>query len=133
MKISHSESIPTRTLTSFRPNPPPALPEILQDNLKETHQYESCPISFEVTAKGIPKPEATWLHDGKPLKADGRIKIVETGDLYRLDITEVKLEDKGEYKVIVKNHQGEQVRQGVLSVSRKYFACDERSTTTTII
>lgn len=95
------------------------MPEIQQDNLKETHQFESCPITFEVVATGIPKPEATWLHDGKPLKADGRIKIVETGDLYKLDITDVKLEDKGAYKLILKNAQGEQMRQGVLSVSRK--------------
>lgn len=97
-----------------------ALPEILQDNFKESHQYESCPISFECTAQGIPKPEATWLHNGQPLKADARIKIIEQGELYKLDITEVKLEDKGEYKVIIKNQLGEQQRSGVLSVSRKY-------------
>lgn len=72
-----------------------------------------------MTAQGIPKPEATWLHDGKPLKADGRIKIIEQGDLYKLDITDVRLDDKGEYKVIIKNQLGEQQRQGVLSVSRK--------------
>lgn len=108
------------TKTMFATTTLAALPEILQDNFKESHQYESCPISFEVTAQGIPKPEATWLHDGKPLKADGRIKIIEQGDLYKLDITEVKLDDKGEYKVIVKNQLGEQQRQGVLSVSRKF-------------
>lgn len=95
------------------------MPKILQDNLKETHQFESCPITFEVIAQGIPKPEAQWLHNGQPLKADARVKIVESGDVYKLDITEVKLEDKGDYKVIIKNQQGEQMRQGVLSVSRE--------------
>lgn len=97
-----------------------AIPEIIKEDIKDTHVYESTPISFEVTAQGIPKPEATWLHDGKPMKADGRVKIVEDGDKYRLDITDVKMEDKGEYKVIIKNKLGEKTKQGVLSVSCKF-------------
>lgn len=96
-----------------------AIPEILKEDIKDTHVYESTPIAFEVTAQGIPKPEAQWLHDGKPIKADGRIKIIEDGNLYKLDITDVKLEDKGEYKVIIKNKLGEKTKHGVLSVSRK--------------
>lgn len=98
-----------------------AIPEILSEDIKDTHVYESTPISFEVTAQGIPKPEAQWLHDGKPIKADSRVKIIEDGNKYKLDITDVKLEDKGEYKVIIKNKLGEKVKQGVLSVSRKFL------------
>lgn len=95
------------------------MPEISTGDIKDKHQYESCPISFEVVAQGIPKPEAQWLHNGKPMKADSRIKIVEDGNKYKLDITEVKLGDEGEYKVIIKNKLGEKAQQAVLSVSRK--------------
>lgn len=74
-----------------------------------------------MVAQGIPKPEAQWLHNNKPMKADSRIKIVEEGNKYKLDITEVKLGDEGEYKVIIKNKLGEKAQQAVLSVSRKYL------------
>ncbi|XP_037043462.1 obscurin isoform X3 [Bradysia coprophila] len=93
------------------------LPEISTGDIKDKHQYESCPISFEVVAQGIPKPEAQWLHNGQPMKADSRVKIVEDGNKYKLDITEVKLGDEGEYKVIIKNKLGEKAQQAVLSVS----------------
>lgn len=96
-----------------------AVPEILSDNFKDQHQFESCPIHLEVVAQGIPKPEATWLHDGKPIKADGRVKIVEDGQLYKLDITEVQLADKGDYKLIIKNQLGELTKQAQLTVSGK--------------
>lgn len=109
-----------------------AIPEILSEDIKDTHVYESTPISFEVTAQGIPKPEAQWLHDGKPIKADSRVKIIEDGNKYKLDITDVKLEDKGEYKVIIKNKLGEKVKQGVLSVSRKCLQLVFRIKTETI-
>lgn len=107
-----------------------ALPEISTGDIKDKHQYESCPISFEVVAQGIPKPEAQWLHNGKPMKADSRVKIVEEGNKYKLDITEVKLGDEGEYKVIIKNKLGEKAQQAVLSVSRKciYFFIVRKAT-----
>lgn len=73
-----------------------------------------------MVAQGIPKPEATWLHDGQPLKADGRVKIVEDGQLYKLDITEVQPGDKGDYKLIIKNQLGELTKQAKLSVSSKW-------------
>ena len=54
------------------------------------------------------------------MKADSRVKIVEDGNKYKLDITEVKLGDEGEYKVIIKNKLGEKAQQAILSVSRKH-------------
>lgn len=93
----------------------------MKEDLKDTLVFESTPIAFEVTAQGIPKPEAQWLHDGKPVKGDSRVKITEEGDKYKIDITDVKMEDKGEYKVIIKNKIGEKSKQAVLSVTRKLF------------
>jgi len=74
-----------------------------------------------VEAHGTPKPEAIWYHNGVPLKADNRIKIIEEGDKYKLLITEVKLGDEGEYSVVVKNKLGEKKQTAILSVSRKFF------------
>lgn len=98
-----------------------AIPEILSSDIKDQHQYESCPISFEVTAQGIPKPEAQWLLNDKPIKADDHVKIVEDGNKYKLEIAEVKLSDKGNYRVIIKNKLGEKEQQAVLDVSRELF------------
>lgn len=97
------------------------MPEILASDIEDKHVYESCPISFEVTAQGIPRPEAQWLHNGNPIKADSRVKVIDDGKLYKLDITEAKLEDAGAYQIIVKNKVGEQTRKAQLSVSRKDF------------
>lgn len=72
-----------------------------------------------MVAQGIPKPEAQWLHNGKPIKADSRVKITEDGNKYKLEIAEVKLGDQGTYQVVVKNKLGEKAQQAVLDVSRK--------------
>lgn len=98
-----------------------ALPEILASDVKDKHVYESCPISFEVTAQGIPKPDAQWLHNGKPIKSDDRVKIIQEGNLYKLDIIEAKLGDAGSYQVSITNKLGEEVRKAELSVSREYL------------
>lgn len=72
-----------------------------------------------MVAQGIPKPEAQWLHNDKPIKADDRVKIIEDGNKYKLEIAEVKLGDEGNYKVIIKNKLGEKAQQAVLDVTRK--------------
>lgn len=97
------------------------MPEILASDIEDKHVYETCPISFEVTAQGIPRPDAQWLHDGKPIKGDSRVNVIEDGKLYKLDIVEAKLEDAGAYEVVIKNKLGEEVRKAKLNVSRKSF------------
>jgi hypothetical protein len=37
------------------------------------------PISYEIQARGIPKPEAEWLLNGTPVKGSDRIKISNDG------------------------------------------------------
>lgn len=73
-----------------------------------------------MTAQGIPKPDGQWLHNGKPVKSDDRVKIIQDGNLYKLDITEAKLEDAGSYQVSITNKLGEEVRKAELRVSREY-------------
>ncbi|XP_059609271.1 obscurin isoform X5 [Phlebotomus argentipes] len=93
------------------------VPEILSSDIKDHTVYESLPISYEISARGIPEPEANWMHEGKYVKEDGnRVKITKTGEKFKLDITEVKMEDQGEYKVVIHNKLGEKAQQAVLTV-----------------
>lgn len=78
------------------------------------------PISYEIEAKGIPRPEVTWLLNGTPIKADSRLKITDSGEKYKLDIVDVKMADQGEYKAVVKNRIGERVLTANLEVIRKF-------------
>lgn len=82
--------------------------------------YESLPISYEVSARGIPEPEAKWMHEGKPIAPEpGRIRITQDGEKFKLDIKEVKLEDQGEIKVVIVNKVGEVAEIAKLNVIRK--------------
>ncbi|XP_055686187.1 obscurin isoform X7 [Lutzomyia longipalpis] len=93
------------------------VPEILSSDIKDHTVYESLPISYEIQARGIPEPEANWMHEGKYVKEDGnRVKITKDGEKFKLNITEVKMEDQGEYKVVIHNKLGEKAQQAVLTV-----------------
>lgn len=78
------------------------------------------PISYEIEAKGIPRPEVTWLLNGTAIKADSRLKVTDSGEKYKLDIVDVKMADQGEYKAVVKNRIGERVLTANLEVIRKF-------------
>uniref|UniRef100_A0A1B0DPE4 Uncharacterized protein n=1 Tax=Phlebotomus papatasi TaxID=29031 RepID=A0A1B0DPE4_PHLPP len=94
-----------------------AVPEIISSDIKDHTVYESLPISYEISARGIPEPEAQWMHEGKYVKEDGnRVKITKDGEKFKLNITEVKMEDQGEYKVVIHNKLGEKAQQAVLTV-----------------
>lgn len=97
-----------------------AFPEILASDLKDQSVYESCPVSFEIIAQGIPKLEAQWTLNDKPLKADDHFDITEDGLKYKLSIADVKLTDAGQFKVVVKNKLGELSKECKLNVMRKY-------------
>lgn len=97
-----------------------AFPEILASDLKDQSVYESTPVKFEIVAQGIPKLEAQWTLNDKPLKADDHFNITNDGLKYTLEIADVKLSDAGQFKVVVKNKLGEQAKQCELSVMRMY-------------
>lgn len=97
-----------------------AFPEILASDLKDQSVYESTPVSFEIIAQGIPKLEPQWTLNDKPLKSDDHYTITEDGLKYKLAIADVKLNDAGTFKVVVKNKLGELSKQCELSVMRMY-------------
>ncbi len=63
--------------------------------------------SLSCTIVGNPVPVVTWEKDKMILSAGGRFKKVEDGDIYRLAIYDLTLEDSGQYMCRAKNNVGE--------------------------
>nr|XP_028607457.1 LOW QUALITY PROTEIN: obscurin [Podarcis muralis] len=56
---------------------------------------------------GNPIPLVSWEKDKLPIQTGGRFKMVEDGDLYRLTIYDLSLDDSGQYICRAKNSIGE--------------------------
>lgn len=82
--------------------------------------FDSLPITYEVVARGLPKPEVIWLNNGKAVKADDRIKITNVEDKYTLENTNVLTSDAGEWTAVVKNRLAEKSISCLLDVIRKF-------------
>uniref|UniRef100_A0A672L8R1 Obscurin, cytoskeletal calmodulin and titin-interacting RhoGEF b n=1 Tax=Sinocyclocheilus grahami TaxID=75366 RepID=A0A672L8R1_SINGR len=63
--------------------------------------------SLSCTIVGNPVPVVTWEKGKMLLSAGGRFKKVEDGDVYRLTIYDLTLEDSGQYMCRAKNNVGE--------------------------
>ncbi|XP_047188249.1 obscurin isoform X6 [Scophthalmus maximus] len=63
--------------------------------------------TLSCTIVGNPTPLITWEKDKLKLTSGGRFKTVEDGDVYRLTIYDLTLEDGGQYMCRAKNVVGE--------------------------
>ncbi|XP_028831493.1 obscurin isoform X4 [Denticeps clupeoides] len=63
--------------------------------------------TLSCTIVGNPVPLVTWEKEKLQLSTGGRFKTVEDGDIYRLTIYDLTLEDSGQYMCRAKNHVGE--------------------------
>ncbi|XP_004687571.2 PREDICTED: immunoglobulin superfamily DCC subclass member 4 [Condylura cristata] len=59
---------------------------------------------FVCRASGEPRPALRWLHDGAPLRPNGRVKVQGGGG--SLVITQIGLQDAGYYQCVAENHAG---------------------------
>ncbi|KAL0601375.1 Immunoglobulin superfamily DCC subclass member 4 [Plecturocebus cupreus] len=59
---------------------------------------------FVCRASGDPRPELSWLHDGAPLRPNGRVKVQGGGG--SLVITQIGLQDAGYYQCVAENSAG---------------------------
>lgn len=73
--------------------------------------------TLSCTIVGSPTPLITWEKDKQRLKSGGRFKTVEDGDVYRLTIYELTLEDSGQYMCRAKNSVGEAYAAVTLKVA----------------
>lgn len=55
-------------------------------------------------ASGEPRPALRWLHDGAPLRPNGRVKVQGGGG--SLVITQIGLQDAGYYQCVAENGAG---------------------------
>lgn len=73
--------------------------------------------TLSCTVVGSPTPLITWEKDKLKLTSGGRFKTVEDGDVYRLTIYELTLEDSGQYMCRAKNNVGEAYAAVTLKVA----------------
>ncbi|XP_034146064.1 obscurin isoform X5 [Esox lucius] len=63
--------------------------------------------TLSCTIVGNPTPLITWEKDKLRLTSGGRFKMVNDGDIYRITIYDLTLEDSGQYMCRAKNNVGE--------------------------
>ncbi|XP_060776992.1 obscurin isoform X3 [Neoarius graeffei] len=63
--------------------------------------------TLSCTVVGTPVPAVTWEKDKLCISSGGRFKTIEDGDVYRLTIYDLMLEDSGQYMCRAKNNVGE--------------------------
>nr|XP_029726473.1 obscurin isoform X3 [Aedes albopictus] len=90
-----------------QPMQPEASPEILKTDIADVTTFDSLPLTWMVEADGIPRPTVAWVHNGEEVKASERIRITDSGTLYKIENLDVKEADAGEWKAVVKNRIGE--------------------------
>lgn len=92
-----------RSARSASPSPPPAAPVISQapEALSRTRASTA---RFVCRASGEPRPTLRWLHDGEPLRPNGRVKVQGGGG--SLVITQIGLQDAGYYQCVAENGAG---------------------------
>lgn len=73
--------------------------------------------TLSCTIVGSPTPLITWEKDKLKLTSGGRFKTVEDGNVYRLTIYELTLEDSGQFMCRAKNSIGEAYAAVTLKVA----------------
>ncbi|XP_061549134.1 obscurin isoform X5 [Phycodurus eques] len=73
--------------------------------------------TLSCTIVGSPTPLITWEKEKLRLTSGGRFKTVEDGDVYRLTIYDLALEDSGQYLCRAKNSVGEAYAAVTLKVA----------------
>ncbi|KZC06585.1 Muscle M-line assembly protein unc-89 [Dufourea novaeangliae] len=93
-----------------------APPHILSASLSDRTIYETQSVHFEIKATGLPRPDAKWFKDGKPLRGGDRVRITGTGENFNLELSKAILEDEGVYTFMLTNKLGEDTAEGYLTV-----------------
>ena len=80
-------------------------------------------VYLECTVSSDPPPTVSWMLNNKPIALGGRLNAstVKQGNVYliSLEMKDLTLQDKGEYKCIVKNPKGEAAATLMLNLDGK--------------
>ncbi|GFO38540.1 titin, partial [Plakobranchus ocellatus] len=64
-------------------------------------------VDFTCEVTGKPRPQLSWVYNGRTLEDEGRYMIFEEEGLHHLEVYEVCPEDVGEYTVTAQNEHGQ--------------------------
>uniref|UniRef100_A0A914UY65 Twitchin n=1 Tax=Plectus sambesii TaxID=2011161 RepID=A0A914UY65_9BILA len=76
-------------------------------------------IKYEVPISGAPLPDCTWMVDGKPLKATGRVKMTTERGKHIMKIENALREDSGKFTITLKNPSGQAESTATVTVIGK--------------
>ncbi|XP_017774924.1 PREDICTED: muscle M-line assembly protein unc-89 isoform X2 [Nicrophorus vespilloides] len=95
-----------------------ALPTITESNMKDRSQFESLGTVFSVTTNGNPAPTAAWTLNGSLIKpgANQRFKIMDEGNVHKLEIIRLQPADAGVYECTISNCVGDIKQQSKLEI-----------------
>ena len=86
-------------------------------------QAQQGKIYIECKLSSDPAPTISWMLNNKPIALGGRLNAstVKQGNVYliALEMKDLTLQDKGEYKCIAKNARGEAVATLMLNLDGK--------------
>ncbi|CAL7949959.1 unnamed protein product [Xylocopa violacea] len=95
---------------------PEAPPHIIKSSITDKVIYETQSVTFEVQATSLPRADAKWFKDGKPLRSGERIRITSAGERFTLELSKAILDDEGVYTCSFSNKLGEDMSEGYLTV-----------------
>ncbi|XP_063991059.1 obscurin isoform X2 [Diachasmimorpha longicaudata] len=106
-----------------------AAPSIISHDLEDRMIYETQSTVFTIKATGLPRPDAKWFKDGKPLKSADKAKPAQVGETYTLTINKVTEKESGIYQLVLTNKLGSASLDAFLEVGpvgdlRKPRFCD---------
>ena len=81
-------------------------PPVFTRPLADVQQLPNCDARFICEVGANPKPEITWLFNGKPIEDGPKYKIKNNGNTRTLHIKKLTDADVGEYKCVAKNREG---------------------------
>ncbi|XP_011305282.1 muscle M-line assembly protein unc-89 isoform X2 [Fopius arisanus] len=83
-----------------------AAPQIVSHDFEDRTIYETQSTVFTIKATGLPRPDAKWFKDGKPLKSADKGKPAQTGETYTLTFNKATEKETGIYQLVLTNKLG---------------------------
>lgn len=97
----------------------PTKAQIIDSNIKEKEKEHKLgePLQMTCKASGVPRPTIHWYKDNQDILINK--KVLLSNDNTVLDMKYVTIEDEGNYKCVVSNRLGTEVRETNLKIKGK--------------
>ncbi|XP_044021283.1 obscurin isoform X3 [Aphidius gifuensis] len=83
-----------------------AAPAIVSSDFEDRTIYETQNTLFTIKATGLPRPDAKWFKDEKPIRAADKAKPSQTGETYYLTFNKATQKETGLYQLVLTNKLG---------------------------